>query len=159
MLVSIDPGVKHCGVALWDDDQLASAWLAKGPNWYQTAINVGRGINQHVPNIDRHDIVIEKPQIYHQSRLKGDPNDLIDLAVFVGAVCMAVATGDVRMYLPREWKGSTPKDVKIERIKKSLSVEEHSRIDLPAPSLQHNVFDAVGIGLHHLRSKRRGTKK
>jgi hypothetical protein len=38
-----------------------------------------------------------------------------------------------------------------ERIQSKLSVAEAKTIDLPAKSYQHNVWDAAGIGLHHLR--------
>jgi hypothetical protein len=100
--------------------------------------------------------VIECPQVYVHSRAKGDPNDLIRLALMAGVIVGAIGQKNVVEYRPAEWKGQVPKDVMTERIKRSLNKGEQSRVVLPrAMSLAHNVWDAVGIGLHHLRAARR----
>ena len=58
-------------------------------------------------------------------------------------------------YYPSQWKGSVPKPIMIERIKVKLTLPEIKRIQLPKTrSKQFDVWDAIGIGLHHLRSKR-----
>lgn len=155
MLVSIDPGVKLCGVALWDDGELVNAWLTKGKSWRDTATNVSRDVYQRFSmRISPVDVAIEVPQVYHQSKQKGDPNDLINIALFVGAASVATATGEVHTYRPAEWKKQVPKDAMVERIKKKLTPEERARVDLPrAKGLHHNIWDAVGIGLHHIKRR------
>ncbi len=159
MLVSIDPGVKLAGVAVWDNNELTTAWLAKGKDWADLAGNILSDLYNRYPDSirERFDLAIEKPKIYHQSKQKGDQRDIIELAMAVGAIVTCVAIeAKATIYEPHEWKGSTPKDIMIVRIKEQISPEEHTRITLPsAKSLRHNVFDAIGIGLHHLRKQRR----
>ena len=157
MLVSIDPGVKDCGVALWDDNELAAAWLARGRAWDETSLIVKETLAQRVEGqVLRGGIVaIERPKVYHQSKQRGDQRDIISLAIFVGSVATRLLSLGLQpvFYEPSAWKGSVPKDVMVERIKKKLSAEEHARVDLPSPSLRHNVWDAVGIGLYHLKRR------
>lgn len=158
MLVSIDPGVRLCGVAVFEDGELASAWLSKSSGWRTMAYCVVSDLQKRYPLevLEPGRLVIEKPQIYTQNKLKGDPNDLIDLACVVGALGVLMIRQELTTYLPRQWKGQVPKHVMIERIKGKLSEDERKRIELPsAKSLQHNVWDAVGIGLHHERKARR----
>lgn len=167
MLVSVDPGLHVCGVALWSDGELSEAWLAVAPTdppplgylpWEWMAKAVARDLADRTPRLGA-DLAIEVPQVYHQSKLKGDPNDLIDIALVAGAVATRVAAyhgGVTTTYRPQAWKGSTPKKVMVERIKAKLSAEEHLRVVPPrAAALAHNVWDAVGIGLHHLQRQRR----
>ncbi|NOJ83830.1 hypothetical protein [Myxococcus xanthus] len=56
-----------------------------------------------------------------------------------------------RSVYPRDWKGSLDADAFIERIKQRIDAAEHLRVELPSySSLHHNVWDAIGIGLHAL---------
>jgi Holliday junction resolvasome RuvABC endonuclease subunit len=163
MIVSIDPGVHEAGVAVWyGDGPLASAWLVRldDPRYTTPWAGMGRTVANEVGRIALDAVVIERPQVYVHSRAKGDPNDLITLALAAGAMIGAMRATRTKLivveYKPAEWKGQVPKDVMTRRIKRSLTEDEHERVRLPsASSLAHNVWDAVGIGLHHLRSKRR----
>jgi len=148
ILKSVDPGLRTCGVALWRDGVLTRADLVLGSPkalgfdaWYPMALAVGKHRSD--------ELAIELPQVYTRGLSKGDPNDLIQLAVIVGMI--ADSHPMVSIYLPRQWKGQTPKDVMTRRIKGKLTDEELACIVLPTQrSLQHNVWDAIGIGLHHL---------
>jgi hypothetical protein len=97
-------------------------------------------------------LAIELPQVYVRSRSKGDPNDLISLARLVGAFeYFFDGRFGSTIYKPAQWKGQTPKDVTEARAKKRLTEAEITRIVLPpAKSLRHNVWDGIGLGLHHL---------
>ncbi len=158
--VSIDPGVRDAGVALWDDDhELRAAKLirCRHGGWPALAAMVADWVEHSYLDIQH--IVIEQPQVYVQSRQKGNPNYLIALAMAAGAIAMAVLDrhpdASIVTVLPAVWKGNTPKDIHNERTKKLISPVEHEQISLPsAKSLQHNVWDAVGIGLHLLQRKR-----
>ena len=149
MIISLDPGVKKAGVAVFHDKKLTEAWLAHGKNWQDTAQNV----KSHFIACYSAELVMEKPQVYVQSKLKGDPDDLIGLALMAGCVAGMLSAGvkSVYLYFPRQWKGQVPKNIMTARTKEKLSDEERSRVDLPAKYLQHNVWDAVGIGLYHLK--------
>jgi hypothetical protein len=93
---------------------------------------------------------------YFPRRVIVETMDLISLAIFVGSAATRLLSLGLQpvFYEPSAWKGSVPKDVMIERIKRRLSPEEHARVDLPrAKSLHHNIWDAVGIGLYHLKRR------
>ena len=160
ILVAIDPGVKAAGVALFEDGELASAWLSRGKTWTETARAVRLAVENRLPLEIIRDChaAIEKPQVYRTEFLKGDPNDLIDVALMAGAAVSGFDPKHVKSYLPKEWKGQVPKAVMTKRIKGWLSKEEHERVELPkAGTLRHNVWDAVGIGVQHLRLQRNRT--
>lgn len=91
-------------------------------------------------------VVIECPMIY--PRTKVDPNDILVLAIRVGIhIGSAQAAGvDYRLVRPREWKGTVPKAVFAKRILSKLTASE-GRI---LWSLDHNIVDAIGLGLYHL---------
>ena len=154
MLLSVDPGVKEAGVAVFESSELTTAWLARGKNWIETADRVHDDFPGPVNLVQT--VVIERPQIYVQSRQKGDANDLITLALFCGRVTGLFSgwTDQVVEYRPHEWKKQVPKNIMMDRIIRRLSDEEFDRIQLPkAKSLYHNIFDAIGIGLHHLQRR------
>jgi hypothetical protein len=162
MLVAVDPGVKCAGVAVFEDGELSSAWLSRGESWLTTAKTVWNDMERNYPLeiLGGIALAVEVMQVYTQNKLKGDPNDLIDVTLMAGAlagiILCAVPTAPITTYRPRQWKGQVPKGVMTVRIQSKLSQDELARIELPhAKELQHNVWDATGIGLHHLRKERR----
>ena len=150
--ISIDPGVNACGVAVWESvsngNTLIYARLIKSQSAGAKAMVESVANNLDLRTYDV--LAIELPQIYVRSRSKGDPNDLIQLALVVGAFVQRF-TGTVVMYKPHEWKGTVPKKIMIERILKRLSNDEKSRIQKAPNSLLHNTVDAIGIGLYHTK--------
>lgn len=140
-LISCDPGKHWCWFAAWRRGQLVEVWREPpGPELAWT----GR------PK----ELAIEVPQVYPGAR-KEDPNDLIDLAISAGVVIGSNLWQDVTLYRPREWKGQTPKQIDNARTLKVLTPEERSVYDGCdiAQGLRHNVLDAIGIGLRHLKRK------
>jgi hypothetical protein len=155
MVIALDPGVKAAGVAVFIDGELDFAWLAQGKSWQDTAYDAFQGLYRSKcrdPHQYTTKVVIERPQVYQQRKLKGDPNDLVSVALMAGAFCGYAGSSALRPEIvsvfPRYWKGQVDPDVMIERIKGKLSKEETGRVELPRKkNLQHNVWDAVGIGL------------
>ncbi len=109
------------------------------------------------------EVVAERPQVYAH-RPKGDNNDLIDLAGVVGVIFGIFEwVPDHYTYLPKEWKGEVPKEVKvdgevhtpmIDRVRSWLTVEERQCVEVPRKKKHlHDVWDAVGLGVFHLRKK------
>jgi hypothetical protein len=98
----------------------------------------------------------EFPQVYRH-RNGPDPNDLLGLAAVLGGIRPLHTPGQVLLqFSPHDWKGSIDGDVMIERVRGCLSAEEHGHVILPsARSLQHNVFDGIGVGLHALSRLKR----
>lgn len=140
-LVAIDPGVRRLAFASFDDQGLFEARLRDVPENGLFAL----------PFFSVR-VVIEMPRVYPVSRQKGDPNDLLQLARVVGRLQEHyLAQGKtVELVEPRTWKGTLAKGAMTERIKGRLHAHEMDCVALPAKHLAHNVWDAVGIGLHAL---------
>lgn len=139
-LVSIDPGKRHIGWALWIDGALGSCGVLRFEQLAQLRVYLDVVLKPQR-------IVCEVPQVYRASQSKGDPNDLIDLALTAG-VCLASAS-DATAVRPRAWKGTTDGDVFEGRIRKRMEGNgpfAWGLNDVPK-SLQHNAVDAVGLGL------------
>jgi hypothetical protein len=100
-------------------------------------------------------VVIELPQVYPFGQGKGDPNQLITLAVIVGDLrgfyrrqgCI------VQLVKPRTWKGTVPKKIHNERVLRKLSSEELDILPKRprAKDYDHNMVDAIGLGLWALQ--------
>jgi hypothetical protein len=156
MILCIDPGSRKAGVALFETDGLLmTAWLAEGKDWKDTADSVVDKLPINAARITV--VVVEKMQIYNSTPL-AHANDCVTLSLMAGRVTGLFSgwIGDrTYAYYPHQWKGQVPKRIMIERIKKKLTPGETSRIKLPkAAGKKLDVWDAVGIGLYHLRKER-----
>jgi len=148
-LIAIDPGIRGCGVALFRDGTLKFALYLRNysnGNLPDRCIAMAQDL-YCLSVVD--EVAFEWPQIYRQGKRTGDPNDLLPL-VGITMAFVALSRSTATSYLPREWKGSLDKATCAERVLARLSATERDNISHAAPSLMHNVYDAVGIGLHHL---------
>ena len=154
MLASVDPGVRHSAVALWDNGELRTAYLIdlgdkpreRAQGWRKMA----QLVRESLPTGD-HELVLEIPQVYREAANKGrNPNDLIDLAGVQGAIA-GLCGPVVWSPLPRQWKGTAPKRVSEMRVDAKLSDAEKARVRWPIASLKHNVIDAIHLGLVYLK--------
>lgn len=160
-VVGIDPGVRACGVSAYIDKRLYRATLVKnsatkGQSVVEAramACSVSQWLFNACPLLPPHfDLFVECPMVYGATFQKGNQNtSIIPLALVVGAIVAQFSSAvTVHQYAPREWKGTMDPDAAIDLIKARLSPDEHTRVFLPAPSLAHNVWDSVGIGLKAL---------
>lgn len=168
MLLAIDPGLRHCGCAVFYGNTLISAMLVRNPEksergplaWMAAALSVEKALADIGLNLSGGDeVVLEGQQVYQTSRLGGkmgaDTNDLLELSGVCGALAMAYAglgVVDFRRVMPAEWKGTTDKTICQLRVSKRLSDSEAMAISWPGKagkdsSLAHNVYDAIAIGL------------
>lgn len=148
-MVAIDPGLNGCGLAEFAGSNLVSARYVKNVAAKTELMEVrvyGMAFALR-PYVAPHPWIFERPRVYLGKRL--NPDDLIPLAE-IGACLSGMTTIPIRVYRPRDWKGSIDGDAMVERIKTRLTPAEHSRIHLPAKSLEHNVYDSIGIGLAYL---------
>ncbi len=147
-LVSIDPGKHMFGWAAFEDGHLYRCGLVKGDDFQEMMQTFDiRSVAMSVPT----QIVVEVPQVYQQRMWKGDPNDLIDVAIVAGAVAARFRCETI-FIRPRKWKGTRPKKVCNKLTLDTLDPNEmgvYQWIDVLA-SLRHNVLDAIGIGLWRL---------
>lgn len=163
LTVSIDPGLHGCGVAVFLDGLLAHAEYTGGlGGQIHTLLEPIEPVERLLFEVagegtwDRttapiHTLIVEVPQVYDTPKQKGRQVDVLRL-YGVAIAIVAVARPFVRAALtlqPAEWKGQVPKDVMVERIKGRLSPDEMDVIDLPSSTVEHNLWDAVGIGLRH----------
>jgi hypothetical protein len=161
MLAAIDPGLRGCGVALFRDRFLVTAVYVANPNrtgadpkaWEDMAAAV-RGRIRDGAGADWVDLVLEFPRVYPGVR-RNDPNDLMQLAAVVGAIVGAMPESEPVAFFPQEWKRQVPKKVMTARIKKHLLADELPRV-VSVGSLDHNTYDAVGLGLWHLGRMKAG---
>lgn len=127
-LIAIDPG-KVTGAALFRDGLLV-----------QTATDDGDAPGENSGELPADcEIVAERP---HAGYGKASVEDLITLAIRLGRV---LGSHPAKLVTPVQWKGNMTKAATQARIRKVLAPAELARvID------DHNVFDAVGIGLWRL---------
>ena len=161
MLLTIDPGLRGCGVALFDDSgALVAADYVKNPvagKGYAAHSALGDMVDSWVaPRCDQYHpmgLIIEHPRVYPGTPNK-DLNDLLDV-VAVGAACGTAlhntTTFAPQTVYPSEWKGTVKKSVMTERIKAALTAAELKVCRFTNKSDDSDLLDAVGIGLWHFK--------
>lgn len=137
--LAIDPGLDTGWALFADRDSLHACGLGN-PRLIPWA-----------PGEVRH-VVIEKPKIYQARNMKGDPNDLVTLAIQVGEYKQFFQAQGIPVALvtPHEWKGTMDKRVCNTRTVEELSDTERAVVRKSAhnvpESKQHNILDAIGFG-------------
>lgn len=148
VLVAVDPGTSVVCFATFEGGRLT---LVSALRRESVEEMIGALRDLRTDGTGPGEVVVEVPQVYPSSRAKGNPNDLIRVALAAGGAAVAVG-GVVRLVRPHEWKGSVPKEIHNRRTLAKLDreeVEAFEGVDLP-PYLRHNALDAVGIGLWRL---------
>lgn len=148
-VLSIDPGLRKCGCALWfPDGTLRRAWTAR-------AAGSARGPAAWVKMVDGIKIapdvsvlVCEQMQVYREQRTNAD--DLLELTGVLGALSWRFKGAELTGFKPAEWKGQVPKRVMRDRLKKRLTAEELLTVD---GKCTHDTWDAIGIGAYYFRKK------
>lgn len=160
MIISVDPGKLGAGVAVFEDRELTWAAFVEGKDWFDTAANVSTALHEIYDRTIIADalLVIEVMQIYKPKHSKGDPNKSLVPLLQMASALSGILFLKPEEFRPRQWKGQQPKSVTIHLVKESLSEEEIDRIEMPKKSLQHNVYDAIGIGIHYMRGVRSAYK-
>ncbi len=166
LLCAIDPGLRHCSYALFDGAVLRQAGLVHNPAktgngpaaWVEMGQAVARALDASTGAQCIGQLVIEGQKVYQASRqgrtVGADPNDLIELSGVCGVLAVTVGeVAEVRRVMPSDWKGTTDKTICQLRVNKRLSDSEQLAILWPGAAgkdsaLAHNVYDAIGIGLH-----------
>jgi hypothetical protein len=156
-LLAVDPGIRGCGVAFFVDGRLHSAAYVKNPlrsgNRAREAAAMAEAAHRWVALLDVEELAVEWMQVYWGDEKDKDPNDLLALCG-IGAALAAVTGAETTSYLVTEWKRTLKKEPCHARIRLRLDPREKevaAAAVRAAGSLGHNVLDAVGIGLHHLR--------
>lgn len=153
--VSIDPGKQRSWVAMWDGDTFvracsyADGGFSDVQPWFGC---VGVAVVERM---------VHYPAPVTSARASATAQDLIDVTAAGSLLAgrLVGSRGRVHYVDARVWKGSVPKTVTRKRVMEEFarrpSAEQGALTaclqDTP-PSLQHNLIDAVGIGLYALKS-------
>lgn len=148
-MITIDPNLRGCGVAVWVGGTLTRARYVKNPVG-------GRGYASYASlasavwwETGYDNAWIEMPRAYGSVHQKGDPNDLLDV-MGVGAALAGASRNTVEHVFPSDWKGQVPKDVMLKRIWDSLRDDERAVVQKTNKADTEDILDAVGIGLWKL---------
>jgi hypothetical protein len=148
VLITVDPGERHCGVAIWDPatKTLTRAYLC-GPS------KVPLAFLNDLPRIAPELItgVIEVPQYYPGSPVRKET--LIQLAASAMAVVGRLG-GTWTQARPGTWtrQWCQNKEIRLQRAWERLSTEEKGRVEMPKSKARRaDVLDAMAIGLWTLR--------
>lgn len=161
----IDPGLRGLGAALFSKEGTARrAVYIENPvasgRGYEVYAALAKAVAVEFSPYIVHELHIEMPLIYGTVHKKGDPNDVVDCVAVGAAVAVALQEqdcGPFRVFSvpPSSWKGQLEKKAMTERIISKLTEEEvdlvaREKANFATPvSLMHNVYDALGIGLHY----------
>jgi hypothetical protein len=170
-VIAVDPGIDLCGVAAFVDKHLvACAHIGGrlGPKVdpliraAATAEVVFEGVKGwHLAAVSH--LIVEWPQIYMPGKSKVPGGDILLLAAVAGAIAMIFAPLKVirTTTTPAGWKGQLHDRVVQARVRTRLDKAGEleilqSALDALPESRQHNVTDAVGIGLSAIGRSIRG---
>lgn len=154
ILVSVDCGVRGCGVAVFSDGLLARATYVKNPlhrgQSATSAIAMARAVRLYcVAGVPLDVLAIETMKIYPADEQKGNQNDLLGVQLVAGAITGILNARETISYIPQEWKGTIDADVCTDRIKSRLTIVEKAAVE-SVGELDHNTYDGIGIGLKYL---------
>ncbi len=147
LIAAIDPGKNHTALALFERTHDRGAEYLRG--WLIPSGTYPDGLRYLAADVSC--VVMELPQVYPGAR-QNDPNDLIAVAYAGGVVSGYFGPQVLRETLsPSAWKGQVPKEVTQLRLLGTLHQIELGRLEndlqgIPC-HLQHNLFDAIGLGL------------
>lgn len=165
---ALDPSVRDCGLSLLYDKTVQWGKLVRNPmksgHDYAACRSMALAVSIHFPRLDI--LVIEFPRIYtagkqvkrddHGNARSTDPNDLLPLVGVGTAVAALMPDTEIVTLYPDEWKGSVSKFAMNIRTCGRLSADERKTVEAKDPDPDkphdkgHNVWDAVGIGLHYV---------
>lgn len=156
-LISVDPGLRACGVAVFRESVLSRALFVVSPERSARGgaawVAMAWAVAQAVAAESWTSAVVEFPQQYDGESHEVDRRDLSELTAVAGAVALVLSAKASVLWtpVPREWKGQVPKDVHGRRILSRLTPAETYRVEWPkAERFRHNVTDAIGLGLRRI---------
>lgn len=157
ILVSIDPGIKGMSLAAFRDGQLERVELLRAPP-RATFARADTWSTARLIDLGPVDLCVVERMVHYPgstgARGNAVANDLIDLTAASCLLAGRINPRELRFVTPHEWKGTTPKEICEARALAKLREKERQLLwaylaDVP-PSLRHNLWDALGIGLFAL---------
>lgn len=159
-LISIDPSINNCGVAVFENKKLKDYFLLKSNrsnDYLEKCRYMVSNIDKLYGKLCNCQLVIEIPQHFGSSVERGflgrESGSIYKLTFLCGMLYNIDDT--VVGYTPNQWKGQLPKDVTARRLQKYYP--KHKFIILKDKDVKfivdHNVLDAIAIGHYYLFKK------
>jgi len=157
VLYAVDPSTVATGIAIFTYAELLDVVLLQSNGGVVDMIReIQRFFGSHGVNVQRsYACVVETPVAYPFGGRGADPNDLIQVAVVAGAVRAHFSTSTA--VTPRQWNGGVPKKITAKRIRALLTPKQIAMVEAVPYGVRHNVWDAIGIGMYHLKATGAGT--
>lgn len=164
-VVTVDPGSRRCGCAVWFDAALVDAAEPVGASPEDTAracVRFAEGsIVRHggSPSAGPRQWVVEDPQTYDMLRVTdGNLEQLRSMLAYLTVYRSDTTPSWMTKVYPAQWKGQVPKKTHQSRVVSSLTVQEARIVaELTGVRWPKDAVDAIGIGLwFHGRQKRGG---
>ena len=153
-ILSIDPGKKMCGWAVFHGERLSDCGLArtKSECLVGGALDMADQI-QEFPDA----VAIEKMRVYKSAPI--NPEHLINISIVSGVMAGAIMAKKSRYLFPypRDWKKNLPKeecnDKILDLVPESVAIMDEKKI---AKTHRNHVLDAIGIGLWAVKKENKG---
>ena len=151
-IFAVDPGTRLSAWAVFEEDGKGQIGLVRSvaETLPERVAEMAGALYIEAVKYKATEIVVEMPRVYRTGRQKGDPNDIVDLAFAAGGVSVILSAIENLTHsvtpTPREWKGTIPKKIHHARLRAQVP-EVIQAIDQIPKSLQHNVWDAIGLAL------------
>lgn len=156
-ILAIDPGLRNMGWAVLETANLLQYGLIKAQSahkdepWVKRALRASGEVGGLIDEWRPERLACEMPvelQSY-KGRAALASGAVRKLAFLVGVIGgLARARGiNFTIYEPMQWKGNVPKEITRKRVLRRYP-------DVP-PDTDHNIIDAIGIGMHHIEKIRR----
>lgn len=154
MLLSVDVGLRGCGAGrFFKDGALDRAAYVRNPSTAKRGADVWTPMVEEILRFTRPcqaSITTVVVEVMHWTKRRPvDPNDLLELNAIAGGILASFPAAKRVSHKPDEWKGTVNADVMTARIQERLTQGELARVELCPAYLMHNLWDGVGIGLHH----------
>lgn len=154
-LLSLDPGIRHLGLAVWHDDQLfyaqdvhaSESW--RGPAACRAGAKaVKRAVLASFKPVEIDEVVFESVEVYkHQTGKQSSLFETYGLVCAMAMLDMMPSRPDAYTeYKPKTWTSGRPKEANHERIRRRLDEDDLIHVR----DRSEHVWDAIGVGLYHL---------
>jgi hypothetical protein len=152
----IDPSIRHCGYASFEDLKLRSFGILESSvryDWKQAADEIADKVKKLVQHNGYRLVAIEMPSVYGGSgAVARDTNSITKLAYGVGVMVgmlryIADGCSDIDLVPVLDWKGNLPKQLTTVRVTKKYGVKLDWR------SKEHNTADAIALGDWYLANR------
>jgi len=165
--LSIDVGTRTTGWAYFVDDELKYFGFIKPRDFRndascdaEVAFLRAQDVFDALCDYKVDEVILEQP---HHHRNTPNHENIRVLVQFTQALYtlfyLDAANGaKVHAYLPSEWKGTVPKQVTQRRVQEFLTESQQKTIDSYSKNVQHDVYDAIGIGKFRIKERTKWTK-